>query len=79
MIIIVKRSGADCKSDDRNNNVNRYDDVYDDVGSAPCSLYAVFSQYTQTPTNITMARRYAYAKIEYVSIRTYLSKNRISV
>ena len=27
----------------------------------------------------TKARGYAYAKIEYVSVRTYLSKNRIRV
>jgi len=27
----------------------------------------------------TIARGYAYAKIEYVSVRTYLSKNRIRV
>jgi len=40
----------------------------------------------ETPESITMilggeckARGYAYAKIEYVSVRMYLSKNRIRV
>jgi len=28
---------------------------------------------------VSMTRGYAYAKIEYVSVRTYLSKNRIHV
>jgi len=41
--------------------------------------YTIVYRQRASATESTKARGYEYAKIEYVSVRTYLSKNRIRV
>jgi len=45
----------------------------------PCCVESFVRLFEICLDVLTKARGYAYAKIEYVSVRTYLSENRIRV